>query len=178
MDHANLKLLFSSEAIRERVRALARELNAVYGRGPVVVVCVLNGAALFFADLVRLLDADVAMEFSRLSSYGTATESSGLVRMEHAWETDLAGRHVLVLEDIVDTGLTLEFLMAELRRQGPASIRVCAMVDKVGRRRVDVPVDHCGFRIKDGFVVGYGMDLAGRYRALDAIYEIVDSSAQ
>lgn len=177
MDQA-LKLLFSRRKVGKRVRALARELNAVYGRGPVTALCVLKGAVFFYADLVRLLDAQVAVEFARASSYGDDTESCGAVDLDMAGQEAFAGKRVLVVEDIVDTGLTLAVILDRLRELGAAEVRVCALVDKTGRRQVEVPVHHAGFRIERGFVVGCGMDHAGRFRTVGGLYEIVDSSAQ
>ena len=177
MDCPGLRLLISRKAIAERVEALARDLNRSLGPGPLLAVCVLKGAALFHADLVRLLAADVQMDFLRVESYGRSMESCGQVRLTQDLETPVRGKRVLVVEDIVDTGRSLRFLLDELARRGAVGLTTCVLLDKPGRRQVEVAVDHVGFRIPDVFVVGYGMDLAERFRALDAIYEIVDSTA-
>jgi hypoxanthine phosphoribosyltransferase len=132
---------------------------------------VLKGSFVFAADLVRLLDMPLEVEFISLSSYGRGRkESSGKVRVVRGLSTALKGRHVLVVEDIIDAGVTMDFLIAYLRRKGAASIRVCALFDKASRRQVPVHIDYCGLTVPDAFVVGYGLDFDERYRNLPALY--------
>jgi hypoxanthine phosphoribosyltransferase len=149
--------------VAEMGRAISRDLA---GREPVVAVVILKGAVVFAADLVRHLDLDIRLDFMAVASYGQSTRSSGVVRFEKDLEQDIQGRHVLVIEDIVDTGLTLKYLQEALRRRSPASLVTACLLDKVGRRQVDAAVDYVGFSIPDRFVVGYGLDHAGRYRNL------------
>ncbi|THB62971.1 MAG: hypoxanthine phosphoribosyltransferase [Desulfovibrio sp.] len=169
-----LKEKIPARDVQERVAVLAEELNNRYTNEPLVAVGVLKGAALFYADLVRLLTADLTMDFVRVASYGDAMQSSGSVTLVQDCETSLEGKHVLLVEDVVDSGLSLRFLLDEFVKRSPLSLTVCALVEKTGNREVEVPVDHCGFRMRSGFLVGYGMDLAERYRNLGGIYEIMD----
>ena len=140
------------------------------------MIGVLKGAFMFLADLLRHLSIPVEVDFVRLSSYGCRTETSGVVRMTKELESDIRGRDVIVVEDIVDTGLSLKFLLEELRAQGPSSLRVCALVDKRARREVEVRVDYVGFEIEEGFIVGYGIDYAERYRELPEIYVLEEGT--
>ncbi|RLA85054.1 MAG: hypoxanthine phosphoribosyltransferase [Deltaproteobacteria bacterium] len=171
-----LKLLFSRDQIEEAVRRLGAEISSDYrGRCP-LLIGVLKGAFMFLADLLRHLSIPVEVDFVRLSSYGCRTETSGVVRMTKELESDIRGRDVIVVEDIVDTGLSLKFLLEELRAQGPSSLRVCALVDKRARREVEVRVDYVGFEIEEGFIVGYGIDYAERYRELPEIYVLEEGT--
>jgi hypoxanthine phosphoribosyltransferase len=145
--------LISAAEIADRVRALGAEITARYAGCPVTLVGVLNGSTFFVADLARAIDLSVRIDFVSLSSYGDATESSGRVQVRVGAKTSLEDRDVIVVEDIVDTGL-------------PRSIAICTLLDKPSRRRVDVPIDYVGFSIPDRFVVGYGLDYAERYRNL------------
>ena len=164
-----LEVMISHDQLQERVRALGREVRELYGPDEVVLlVGVLKGSFLFMADLARAIDGPVHCEFLGVSSY-EGTESTGAVRLTHDLRTDIAGRHVLVVEDIVDTGLTLEYLRRILEARNPASLRVASLLDKPSRRRVDVQVDFVGFEIPDAFVVGYGLDLDQLYRNLPYI---------
>lgn len=166
----SLRLLFSREEIEEAVRRLGRQISSDYqGRRP-LLIGVLKGAFVFLADLIRNLSIPVEVDFVRLSSYGAGMETSGVVRMGKDLEADVRGRDVIVVEDIVDTGISLKFLLEELSSRGPASLRVCALVDKKHRREVPVEVDYVGFEIERGFIVGYGIDYAERYRELPEIY--------
>lgn len=142
-----------------------------------LLVGVLKGCFVFMADLVRHLDMPLEVEFLSLSSYGRArARSSGVVRVLRALRTPVKGRHVLVVEDIIDTGLTLRFTLDYLQRRGPASLRVCALFDKPARRQVEVPVDYRGLTIPDVFVVGYGLDYDERFRNLPGLYSLQEGS--
>lgn len=163
---AEAEVLFSREVIDRRVRELAGQISRDYaGREP-LVVGILNGAFIFMADLIRALDVRCRVDFVRMTSYGEGSVSSGEVRIGKDLETPIAGRDVLIVEDIVDTGLTLSRLVEILRSRQPASLRVCAFLDKRGRRRVPFTADYVGFTIPDRFVVGYGLDYNEEFRFL------------
>ncbi len=165
------KILFSAAGIQAAVRRLAAEISREYAGAdePVLAVGLLKGAFVFMADLVRALTVAVEVEFMAVESYGTATETSGKVRLRLAPGTEMGGRHVLIVEDIVDTGLTLEAVLDQVRSAHPASVRTVALLDKPARRRVAIHPDHVGFTVPDVFVCGYGLDAAGRYRQLPYI---------
>ncbi len=167
--HNVVQRLLLAEQIHQRICELASEIRGEYADKHPVLVGVLKGAFVFLADLVRELRFPLQCDFVKLSSYGGGTETSGQVRLELDTSIPLAGRHVLVVEDIVDTGLTTAWLLAHLRKKQPASLRVCALLDKPARRRVEVTIDFVGFRIPEQFVVGYGIDWAEAYRELDFI---------
>lgn len=160
------RVLLDSAAIDRRVRELGDSISRDYAGRELLAVGILKGALIFLADLVRRLTVPVAIDFVAVGSYGAGTESSGAVRILKDLEQDIAGRHVLLVEDIVDTGLTLNYLLEIFRARAPASLRVCVLLDKPERRRVPVPIDYCGFVIPDEFVVGYGLDYNERYRHL------------
>ncbi|MBA4357875.1 MAG: hypoxanthine phosphoribosyltransferase [Humidesulfovibrio sp.] len=159
--------------IRRRVAELGAEISAHYHGQQLVCVCVLKGAFLFFADLVRHITCAPEIDFVRLASYGGATSRGRQTAFTKDMEVDVDGRHVLLVEDIVDTGRTAEFLLHVLEKRGAASLKLCAFVDKHERREAGVTVDFAGFPIQKGFIVGYGMDYAEKYRELDAVYELV-----
>jgi len=161
--------LISAEAIRERVREMAEQISADYDGREVTLLCVLRGAFVFTADLLRCLRVPARIDFIAISSYGAGTESSGVVRITRDVEDSIEGRDVLVVEDIVDTGLTLRYLLENLATRAPASLRVCALLDKPARRRTAVVADYVGFAIDDQFVVGYGLDFDQRHRGLPFI---------
>ncbi len=167
-----LHKVISAEDIAARVRELAKEVSEHYGSEPVVLICVLKGAYLFFADLMRQLTIEAFIDFLRLSTYQEGCAPSGSLTFTDI-ETPIADRHVLIVEDIVDTGCSLAFLKETLGQRGPRSLKVCALIDKRERRAVDITVDFAGFELSKGFLVGYGMDHAERYRGLDAVYELV-----
>jgi hypoxanthine phosphoribosyltransferase len=158
--------LLSAEQIASRVHALGAEIHAKLPPGTVTVAAVLRGAFIFVADLVRAIPRDIRCDFLGVRSYGAATETSGVVQITSDLSLPVEGQHVLLVEDIVDTGLTLRYLLDMLQARSPASLSVCALLNKPSRRRVDVPVDFVGFEIPDHFVVGYGLDAAQRYRGL------------
>jgi len=164
------RLLIDAGAIEARVRALAAEIQRDAGAGaPVHLVAVLKGAFMFLADLVRHMDGPVTLDFIAVSSYGSGTTSSGEVRLTKDLDHSLEGRDVVIVEDIVDTGLTLAYLQDILEARGPRSLRTVCLLDKPSRRQVEVPVEYIGFSIEDRFVVGYGLDVDERYRNLPYI---------
>ncbi|MHB8764305.1 MAG: hypoxanthine phosphoribosyltransferase [Deferrisomatales bacterium] len=165
-----MKLLYSEADIRNATAAVARAIDEAYGDGPVHLIGVLKGSFLFLADLVRHLRVPCTVDFVRLSSYGGGTASSGAVRQLMPLCDPIGGRHVIVVEEIVDSGHTLAKLLRDLEAAGPASLRVCALVDKTGRREVEIPVQFRGLVVDDGFLVGYGLDFNERLRNLPAIY--------
>jgi hypoxanthine phosphoribosyltransferase len=166
-----LEALFTPGDIGSAVDRLAREIRRDYGDKNPVLVGVLKGCFVFMADLVRALDMPLETEFVSLSSYGPArTESSGKITVIQGLRKPVRGRHVIVVEDIVDTGITVDFTLRYIRRRRPTSLRVCALFDKTGRRRVEVPIDYLGFKVPDCFVVGYGLDLDERFRYLRGLY--------
>jgi hypoxanthine phosphoribosyltransferase len=163
---ANLEILINRAAIANRVVELGRQVSADYAGSELLVVGVLTGAFIFTADLVRALDLPLAVDFIRVASYGEATCSSGRISLTKELECQIAGRHLLLVEDIVDTGRTLAWLQAHLLGRNPASLKVCALIDKSERREVAVAVDYVGFPVAEGFLVGYGLDCGDRYRQL------------
>jgi hypoxanthine phosphoribosyltransferase len=163
-------VLISDVAIAQRTRELAAEIRRDYAdAGQLHMVCVLKGAFMFLADLVRAIDMPVTLDYMALSSYANGTTSSGEVRLLKDLDSALEGRHVLIVEDIVDTGLTLQYLQDILAARGPKSVRTACLLSKPSRRKVDVRVEYIGFTIEDHFVVGYGLDLDERYRNLPHI---------
>ena len=160
--------LIAADDIQRRVREMAKDISRDHPLG-VHLVGVLKGACIFLADLARALECDVTMDFIALSSYGSSTKSSGQVRLLKDLDTPLEGRHVVIVEDIVDTGLTLTYLQDILRSRGPKSLRTACLLSKPSRRKVDVKVEYIGFTIEDRFVVGYGLDYAEKYRNLPHI---------
>lgn len=162
----------SQDKIEARIRELAKEINELYAGTPIVAVCVLKGGVMFFAELLKHVTVGVEMDFIRLASYGSGTESSRNVKLRKDMDMSVEGKHVLLVEDVVDTGHTMAFLFDLLALRGAASVRLAALVDKRERREVDVTVDFAGFAIEEGFIVGYGLDYDEKYRELPAIYTI------
>ncbi|MGC0141380.1 hypoxanthine phosphoribosyltransferase [Pseudactinotalea sp. Z1732] len=160
------KILLTEEQLHTRLDEMAAEIDRDYAGREVLLVGVLKGAVMVMADLSRRLNADARMDWMAISSYGSGTKSSGVVRILKDLDTDLHGKHVLVVEDIVDSGLTLSWMLANLRSRGPASVEVAAMLRKPAASKVDVDVRYVGFDVPDEFVVGYGLDYAERYRHL------------
>jgi hypoxanthine phosphoribosyltransferase len=160
------EILIEEDALRERVAELGAEVSADYAGRDLLLVGVLKGAVFFMADLMRSIDVHCEVDFMAISSYGASTDSSGVVRILKDLDTAIEGRHVLVVEDIIDSGLTLSYLMRNLRARNPATLEVCALLTKPDRREIDVPVRYIGFEIPNRFVVGYGLDFAERYRNL------------
>jgi hypoxanthine phosphoribosyltransferase len=170
MMHADVEeILLSGDEVQARVAELGAQLAADYeGREP-VLVSVLKGSIIFLADLVRAMPIPLSIDLMEVSSYGTSTESSGQVRILKDLSTPIEGREVIVVEDIIDTGLTLNYLLRYLHDKGPASIRICCLLDKPARRLAPIEIDYRGFTIADRFVIGYGLDYGERYRNLPYI---------
>jgi hypoxanthine phosphoribosyltransferase len=168
------KPMISSRTIAKRVRELGREISAQYADidQPLVLVVILKGATVFAADLLRSLSIPAELEFVRASSYGAGTSSSGKVKFAHMVDGPLTGRHLLLVEDIVDSGRTINVIVRKLRAQKPGSIRLATLLDRPARREEAVDIAFTGFVIPDRFVIGYGLDYAGLYRELPAIYSL------
>lgn len=166
--------MFTSEALAARVRELGAQITTDYAGQEVTVLGVLNGSFIFMADLVRAIELPVRCDFLGLSSYGSATESSGVVAITKDLSGPVEGRHVLVVEDIIDTGLTMAYLLQNLRTRRPASVKIVSLLSKPARRQVEVTIDYLGFTIEDRFVIGYGLDFDGKYRNLPYI-GVIDS---
>jgi hypoxanthine phosphoribosyltransferase len=161
------EVLLTEEQIQAKVVELGTRISADYAGSELTLVSVLKGSLPFMADLMRSIAIPVQIDLMEVSSYGgTATESSGLVRILKDLSSSIDGRHVLIVEDIIDTGLTLNYLMRYLRGKNPASLRICTLLDKPARRLVEIPIDYLGFEIPDRFVIGYGLDYGERYRNL------------
>jgi hypoxanthine phosphoribosyltransferase len=166
LDAAIGEILIDEETLAARVAELGAEVSADYEGRELLLIGVLKGAVFFMADLMRHLTVTCEVDFMAISSYGDATDSSGIVRILKDLDISIDGREVLVVEDIIDSGLTLSYLMRNLESREPASLEVCALLTKPSRREIDVPVRYVGFEIPNKFVVGYGLDFAERYRNL------------
>jgi hypoxanthine phosphoribosyltransferase len=160
------EVLIESDALQGRIAELGEEISNDYEGRDLLLVGVLKGAVFFMADLMRELTVPCEIDFMAISSYGAATDSSGVVRILKDLDINVSGRHVLVVEDIIDSGLTLSYLMRNLRARKPSSLEICALLTKPERREIDVPVRYVGFEIPNKFVIGYGLDFAERYRNL------------
>lgn len=170
-----LRIVFGRKQIAERISELGREIDQVYGEEPLVAICVLNGAFIFFGDLVRAIaNPNLEMDFVRLASYGMNSHSSKHVIFNKDIETDIRDKNVLLVEDIVDSGHTMRFLLDQMACRQPKSIAVAALVDKLERREANVDVAFAGMTLPTGFIVGYGMDYAEHYRGLPDICELVE----
>jgi len=163
------KVLFTRDEIQRVVNRLALEIRSDYQGKQLLVIGILKGSFVFMADLIRQLALPVEVEFVRLSSYGAGKETSGEVRMVQGLETSIEGRDVLVVEDIVDTGLSISLLLNYLREKRPASLKLCSLADKPSRRKVPVTIDYLGFTVPDKFIVGYGIDFDEKFRYLPDI---------
>ncbi len=160
------EILIEPDRLQARIRDLGEEISRDYAGRDLLLVGVLKGAVFFMADLMRELTVPCEIDFMAISSYGAQTDSSGVVRILKDLDTNIAGREVLVVEDIIDSGLTLSYLMRSLKARKPASLEICALMTKPGRREIEVPVRYVGFEIPNKFVIGYGLDFAERYRNL------------
>ncbi len=174
MDEAQMKkdlakVLLTQEQIQGRVKELGQQISRDYAGEEVVLVGILKGAVVFFADLAREITLPVRMDFMAISSYGSATKTSGVVRILKDLDKDITGCNVIIVEDIVDSGMSLAFLKDSLMSRGAKSLRICVLLDKPERRRCPIQVDYRGFEVPDEFVVGYGLDYAERYRELPLI---------
>ena len=158
-----------AEELQRRIRELGVEISRDYADRDLIMIGVLKGAVLFLADLMRELTVPCEVDFMAVSSYGSATDSSGVVRILKDLDSSIEGRNVLIVEDIIDSGLTLQYLLRNLRARNPASVEVCALLTKPDRRRVELPIRYVGFEIPNRYVIGYGLDYAQRYRNLDCV---------
>ena len=165
-------VLVASEDIQAKVRELGERITGDYREDKLLLVGILRGAVVFLSDLMRHLELPCEIDFMEVSSYGTSTQSSGVVRILKDLQEDITGRHVLIVEDIIDTGLTLSYLRRSLLQRKPASLEICALLSKPSRRRVELEVKYLGFEVPDVFVIGYGIDYAGAYRNLPDIHSL------
>ena len=171
------EVMIDPDRLSARVAELGTTISADYRGSDLVLVGVLRGAVVFMADLLRAISIPCEIDFMAVSSYGSSTDSSGVVRILKDLDDPITGRDVLIVEGIVDSGLTLSYLMKNLRARGPASLEVCSLLTKPGRRRAEVPVRYTGFEIPDEFVIGYGLDHAQKYRNLDYITRLPEDVA-
>jgi hypoxanthine phosphoribosyltransferase len=163
------QVLYDEEAIQRRIQEIGNQISADYVDKNPILINILRGGVIFLADLVRNITIPMEMDFMSISSYGDSTVSSGVVKIRKDIDTDICGRHVIIVEDIVDSGLTLEYLIEYLKQHKPASVKTCVLLDKPKAHKVDVEVDYKGFDIGNEFVVGYGLDYAEKYRNLPYI---------
>jgi hypoxanthine phosphoribosyltransferase len=172
------EILIPENQIQKKVEKLGEQISQDYQGKEVICVGVLRGAIIFLADLSRYIKVPMIMDFMDISSYGASTESSGVVRIIKDLDENIEKKDVLIIEDIVDTGLTLDYLIRMLKSRNPASLKVCALLNKKDRRQIEVPIDYCGFDIPDKFVVGYGLDFNGLYRNIPYILVLKPSYYQ
>lgn len=170
MREANLALLYSQQRIAAEVSRLAEEINRDYAGREILVVGILKGSFLFIADLVRQLNVPVTIDFMRLASYGTETQSSGIVELRKDIELPVQGKDLLIVEDIVDSGLTLDTLHTKLMQKKPGSLKICTLIEKIGQREGSIKPDYVGLSMDSGFIVGYGLDFNEQYRHLPDIH--------
>jgi hypoxanthine phosphoribosyltransferase len=163
------EVLIPEDLLQERIADIAARVSADYAGKDLLVIGVLKGAVFFIADLVRRLSVPCELDFMAVSSYGSSTHSSGVVRIQKDLDVPIAGRHVLLVEDVIDSGLTLSYLMKNLASRGPASLEICTLLAKPGHKRLRIPTRYVGFELPDVFVIGYGLDHAERYRNLPFI---------
>jgi len=168
------KVLLTEKQISDRVTELGQRISEDYAGDPPILVNVLKGGVVFLADLIRAIDIPIRIDFMEVSSYGNTTESSGVVRILEDLSQSIEGQHVLIVEDIIDTGHTLKYIIENLETRHPKSIKICTLLDRRGRREVNLNLDYVGFVVPDKFVIGYGLDLAQRYRNLPHIAVIED----
>lgn len=166
------KLVISQKQLQEKVGELAARISADYAGKDLVLIGVLNGAFIFLADLARSITIPHQIDFIRVASYGKQDSSSGSIRLTKDVELDIRNKHVLLVEDIIDTGSTLEWLTEKLRQQKAASVHICTLIDKKERRKIQIPLDYVGFSLDSGFLVGYGLDYAEQHRCLPEIYTL------
>jgi len=170
------EILVQPDDLRHKVRELGERISRDYAERDLLLVCVLKGAVFFLADLMRHISIACEVDFMAVSSYGSATDSSGVVRILKDLDRPIAGRHVLIVEDIVDSGLTLQYLMRNLGAREPESLEVCALLTKPDRRKVELPTRYVGFEIPDRFAIGYGLDHDERYRNLPYVAALAEAS--
>jgi hypoxanthine phosphoribosyltransferase len=172
MGSTNKELVLSSKKIQDRIQELGKEIAEDYQGKELVVIGVLKGAFVFMADLVRAIPLPLSTDFIQVSSYGSGSSSSGQITLVASPAQPIAHRHLLLVEDIVDTGLTMQWLAQHFKEQGAASVRICSLIDKSERREHSVTIDYPGFSISEGFLIGYGLDYNEQYRNLPAIYHL------
>lgn len=170
------EVVLNQKQIQRRVSELGSQITQDYEGQTPLFICILRGAVIFNADLIRRVDLKLGVDFIAVSSYGAATESSGEVQLIKDVESSIQGVDVILIDDIIDTGLTINYLIRSLKSRGPASLRICSLLSKPARRLVEVPIDYLGFEIPDRFVVGYGLDYDQRYRNLPFIATLAESS--
>jgi hypoxanthine phosphoribosyltransferase len=168
------EILVQPDDLKRKVREIGEQITADYADRDLLLVCVLKGAVFFLADLMRAIEIPCEVDFMAVSSYGSETDSSGVVRILKDLDRPIAGRDVLIVEDIVDSGLTLQYLLRNLGAREPASLEVCALLTKPDRRKVELPTRYVGFEIPDKFAIGYGLDVAERYRNLPYVAALTD----
>jgi hypoxanthine phosphoribosyltransferase len=168
------EILVQPDDLKQKVRDLGAQISVDYAERDLLLVCVLKGAVFFLADLMRQITIPCEVDFMAVSSYGSETDSSGVVRILKDLDRPIAGRDVLIVEDIVDSGLTLQYLMRNLGAREPASLEVCALLTKPDRRKVELPTRYVGFEIPDKFAIGYGLDVAERYRNLPYVAALTE----
>ncbi len=172
MEKYRVDPIITQETVESRIKELGNQISADYAGKDIVMIGILNGAVVFYGELAKSIVPSVRMDFMRVSSYGASTATSGNIMIIKDAETDIAGRDVLIVEDIVDTGLTLTTLKRMLGARKPASLKICCLLDKPSRRKVDIKADYVGFQIPDRFVVGYGLDYNEKFRNLPFIGEL------
>jgi len=171
------KLILDSSTIQDRVQQLGKEISRDYSKKPLVIIGILKGAFIFMADLVRAIDIPLVADFIQVSSYGSGTRSSGKIKLVKEPSTELAGADILLVEDIVDSGLTMAWLLDHFKRRQANSVKICSLIDKTERREVDISIDYLGFDIPEGFLVGYGLDFNEQYRHLPGIFHLIPDSS-
>lgn len=164
------RIVLKEEEIQARVRELGQAISKDYGDEPITLICILKGGLMFLCDLAKHITSPVTYDFMSVSSYGDATQSSGVVRITKDLEESIEGKHVIIVEDIIDTGLTLSYLLKNLHSRNPASIRICTLLDKPANRDIDIPVDYVGFEVPNAFLVGYGLDYKQFYRNIPYVF--------
>ncbi len=163
------EVLISEQQLAERVACIGAQITEEYKGRPVLLIGILKGSVPFIADLMRRIDLDVSIDFMSVSSYGSSTRSSGIVRILKDLDSDINGKHVIIVEDIIDSGLTLAYLKDYLLQRNPASLKICTLLDKPARRKIDIQADYTGFEVEDRFIVGYGLDVDQKFRNLPYI---------
>lgn len=169
------KILIPRERILARMDELAEQIRRDYDGKDLLMVCILKGSVLFFSELLLRINLPVSIDFMSISSYGMSSKSSGVVRILKDLDSGVENRHVLIVEDIVDSGLSLKYITESISVRSPASVRICTLLDKPSRRKTDIKVDYLGFEVPDAFVVGYGLDYAERYRNMPDVYVLKES---
>lgn len=164
------RILISEDEIQRRVQELGQAISKDYAGKTITLLCVLKGGLMFLCDLAKHITVPVTYDFMSVSSYGDATESSGVVRITKDLEESIEGKHVIIVEDIIDTGLTLSYLLKNLHSRHPASLRICTLLDKPANRRVEIPIDYVGFEVPNEFLVGYGLDFRQFYRNIPYVF--------